>query len=102
MITKLKELTWAAWISFALSIFAIAFPFLFPNIYPRGILDYFVITTPLGVIAGVLAGIARNWWLLILAIIAAFSPMIIMWAAFTIVRIIYIFTLGNYPSDDWL
>lgn len=96
---KCKKLSWAGWVSILISIFAIAFPYLFPGVYPKGIGVYYQITIPIGILAGIFAAIARNSWLGILAFFAAFSPIFTIWLSFAAALFLYIITFGNFPAE---
>nr|WP_172688428.1 hypothetical protein [Corynebacterium glutamicum] len=96
-----KIFPWAM-ASIVISIFAIAFPYLFPEVFPDGVLVYYVITIPLGVVAGFCAYRSGNIWLVILAIIAGLSPLLVMWMVWAVLKLVYVVTGGQYPGPEWL
>lgn len=74
-----RRWVWAKSASILLSIFTIAFPYIFPSIFPEGTMPYYIITMPLGIVAGIFAYRIRSWWLIVLAIIAGLSPLLFAW-----------------------
>lgn len=96
-----KKLLWAT-ASAALSFFTIAFPYLFPGIFPEGVLVYFVITIPLGVVAGFCAYRSGSVWLILLAIIAGLSPLLVIWVVLAVLKLVFLVTGGRYPGPEWL
>lgn len=87
---------WAAWLSILLSLAAIASPYLFPSLFPGGSLPYYTVTIPVGIVAGLLAYAARNWWL------AGLSPLLFFWVTMVLLQIAYVLTGGRFPGPEWL
>lgn len=102
MTKKRKRFPWTGWASILISSLAIAFPYLFPSIFPEGTLTYYTITIPLGIVAGIFAYFARSWWLMALAAIAGLSPLLLIWIILLIMKIVYVVTGGRYPGPEWL
>ncbi|AGF72401.1 hypothetical protein [Corynebacterium halotolerans] len=96
------RLPWTGWASLLVSILVIAFPYLFPSIFPEGSVTYYVITIPLRMVVGIFAYVARNWWLMALAVVAGLSPLLFIWLILTLMKIIYAVTGGRYPWPEWL
>ncbi len=93
---------WAGWVSALVSGAAIAFPYLFPSIFPDGALVYYVITIPLGVVAGVFAHVARSGWLMVLAVVAGLSPLLSIGVILVVMQLLYVVTGGRLPGPEWL
>ncbi|RNE49394.1 hypothetical protein [Corynebacterium alimapuense] len=96
-----RSLLWAV-MSIAISLFTIAFPYLFPDVFPDGVLVYYVITIPLGIVAGFCAYRSGSNLLIALAIIAGLSPLLVMWVVLAVLKLVYIVTGGQYPGPEWL
>lgn len=99
---NLRRVSPAGWASLFVSLLAIAFPYLFPSIFPEGTLVYFPITIPLGIVAGIFAYRAGSGWLMTLAVVAALSPLLAMYAVWAIMMVVYVVTGGRYPGPEWL
>ncbi|WCZ39615.1 hypothetical protein CJEDD_10225 [Corynebacterium jeddahense] len=74
------------WVSGFVSLLAIAFPYLFPSIFPDGTLPYYMITISLGIAAGIFAYRAGSGWLITPAGIVALSPLLAMGAVWGALR----------------
>lgn len=82
--------------------FIFAFPYLFPQIIPEGTLPYFLITIPMAVVPGVLAWRAGSRWLIVFAIVAGLSPLLLTWVFIVLLKVLYVVTGGRYPGAEWL
>lgn len=89
---------WAKPVSILLSIFTIAFPYIFPSIFPEGTMPYYIITMPLGIVAGIFAYRIRSWWLMVLAIVAGLSPLLFAWILWFGINLIDLIT--NVPLSS--
>lgn len=96
------RLGWAGWLSILLSLLAVTFPYLFPSLFPGGLLPYYTVTIPVGIVAGLFAYIARNWWLAGLAVVAGLSPLLFFWVIMVVLQIAYVLTGGRFPGPEWL
>ena len=52
--------------------------------------------------AGIFAYFARNWWLMVFAVVAGLSPLLLIWIILLVMKIVYVVTGGRYPGPEWL
>lgn len=97
-----NKMAWTEWASLTLSVFTILFPYLFPGIFPEGIVPYYAITIPLGAVAAGLAFPRRNLKLMALGAFAGASPLVLIAAVTVILQIVFLLTGGRYPGPEWL
>ncbi|AIG63627.1 hypothetical protein CATYP_01855 [Corynebacterium atypicum] len=96
-----KRLPWSGWISLLISALAAAFLFVFPDVFPEGLLPYFVITIPLGVVSAIFAYAAHRRWVMVLAVITGLWPLLYFFGFMALLQIVYVLTWGHYPPADF-
>lgn len=64
--------------------------------FPGGSLPYYTVTIPVGIVAGLFAYAARNWWL------AGLSPLLFFCVTMVLLQIAYVLTGGRFPGPEWL
>lgn len=52
--------------------------------------------------AGIFAYFARNWWLMVFAVVAGLSPLLLIWIILLVMKIVYVVTGDRYPGPEWL
>ncbi|PRQ12350.1 hypothetical protein C1Y63_02025 [Corynebacterium sp. 13CS0277] len=90
------------WVSLVLSLVAFVSPWVFAQIPGATMMTAFAVCIPLGIIAGACAVRVRSWWLLALAVLAAIAPFVMFWAAYAVLFVLYVITLGKFPGADWV
>lgn len=98
----MKKLKWAEWASLLISLGTIVFPYLFMSLFPNGLLDYFLFSIPLGIIAIVLAIIGRNPFLAMLGCVAIAAPFLGVFLLTIVGLFVQLITFGHISPEDWL
>lgn len=95
-LTEWDRGSWLALVSFIISVIALVIPYIL--VYTtdtKGFVPFYPITVVMGIVAGGIAYFLKNWKLLLFAVIAGLSPLLVFFGAMIGAEILYVITGGR-------
>ncbi|MDO4632152.1 MAG: hypothetical protein Q4A82_07720 [Corynebacterium sp.] len=88
--------SWLASLSLSMSVVALVLPVIFTFASEDGFLPYYPINILLGIAAGGIARFLKSWKLFTSAVLAALSPLLVVWVLAMVEGILYAITGGRF------